>query len=180
MNPLRVAVVVPLLVWLAGCTPSAATQAAVPAPQASSTALATTAGAAAAGCRVVDGKADLRCTPGADNPQVTQQDIATTICKPGWTATVRPPEAYTEDLKRKGLTAYGEHGPLSAFEEDHLVPLELGGSPTAPGNLWPEPHAGVRDSYVKDVEETSLKRAVCGGRMTLADARAQILRDWRG
>lgn len=132
-------------------------------------------------CTVVDGKAAPRCTPGAINPQVTQANIASTICRKGWTATVRPPESYTENLKRAGLVSYGEHGPLSAFEEDHLIALELGGSPADPGNLWPEPHvvAGNRGSYVKDAEETALNRAVCGGRMTLAAAQARILADWR-
>ena len=34
---------------------------------------------------------DPACTPGAIDPAVTQADIATTICRTGYTATVRPP-----------------------------------------------------------------------------------------
>src|SRR5579871_4859124 len=43
---------------------------------------------------------DPRCTPGALNPQVTQATIAQTICRAGWTATVRPVESVTEAEKR--------------------------------------------------------------------------------
>jgi hypothetical protein len=134
--------------------------------------------AAGAACTVVDGRADVRCTPGAANPQVTQLNIASTICKSGWTATVRPPTSYTNDLKTRQLKQYGEAGPLSLYEEDHLIPLEVGGDPRDPRNLYPQPYAGSEGARVKDKEETSLKKAVCGGRMKLADAQAKILQDW--
>lgn len=127
---------------------------------------------------MVDGKADRRCTPGAINPQVTQFNIASTICRKGWTATVRPPESYTEGLKRAGMAAYGETGPLSSVEEDHLIPLETGGSPTDPSNLWPQPYAGSASAHEKDREENALNKAVCSGAMKLADAQAKIVRDW--
>jgi hypothetical protein len=130
------------------------------------------------GCRVADGRADTRCTPGVRNPQVSELNIATTICRSGWTATIRPPVSYTDKLKAQDMPRYGETGPASDFELDHLIPLEIGGNPTDPANLWPEPWNGTRGAHVKDAEETSLKRAVCGGRMKLADAQAQILRDW--
>jgi hypothetical protein len=132
----------------------------------------------ATGCTIVDGRADTRCTPGARNPQVTQLNIASTICKSGWTATIRPPVSYTDKLKAQDMPRYGETGPASDYELDHLIPLEIGGNPTDPANLWPEPWNGARGAHVKDPEETSLKRAVCGGRLKLADAQAQILRDW--
>ncbi len=34
--------------------------------------------------------ADERCTPGSLNPDVTQASIGATICRGGWSATVRP------------------------------------------------------------------------------------------
>jgi len=109
--------------------------------------------------------------PGALNPSVTQANIYQTICVHGWTATVRPPEAYTEQLKREQIAARHLPGGLRAFEEDHFIPLELGGSPTSPDNLWPQlwPQARRKDQW-----ETSLNRAVCAGRMSLADARRKI------
>jgi hypothetical protein len=38
-------------------------------------------------------------TPGAINAAATQDNLATTVCKSGWSATVRPPSAYTSALK---------------------------------------------------------------------------------
>ena len=60
----------------------------------------------------------------------------------------------------------------------HLVPLELGGSPASPRNLWPEPHhvAGGWGSYRKDRLENRLNHLVCRGRITLAVARHAIAR----
>ncbi|MEU0822991.1 hypothetical protein, partial [Streptomyces mirabilis] len=86
---------------------------------------------------------DSSCTPGSYNPNVTQSNIGSTICVSGWTATVRPPTSYTNPLKAQGIIDYGYSDTnMSDYEEDHLVPLELGGAPRDPGNLWPEPHYG--------------------------------------
>jgi len=101
-------------------------------------------------------------TPGAANPQVTQQN---TICNRRWsTKLIRPPAEYTSKLKRKQLREYGDtvhqtraelinpsigkvettrcvaHSDnMACYEEDHLISLE-DGDPTDPRNLWPEPH----------------------------------------
>lgn len=119
---------------------------------------------------------DPNCTPGAINAAVTQTNIKNTICKKGWTATVRPSESYTEQLKRKQLEAYG-HSRLLAhwYEEDHLVPLEVGGAPSSPHNLWPEWGAPPNP---KDEVESAANHAVCSGRMTLAAARQGFEKNW--
>ena len=120
-------------------------------------------------------------TPGALNPAVTQQTIETTICVRGWTRTVRPPESYTEPLKRAQITQYGYTNRwLRDYEEDHLVPLELGGSPSSPQNLWPEPHdaLGGWGSYAKDRLENRLRELVCRGQLPLGTARAAIATNW--
>jgi hypothetical protein len=106
-------------------------------------------------------------TPGVLNPDVTQATIRATICKHGWTRTVRPPVSYTNELKARQLVQYGLHGPLSAFQEDHLVSLELGGNPTDPRNLWPEPYP--RAAAVDQIEN-ELNGQVCTGKLTLAEA----------
>jgi len=118
---------------------------------------------------------DPRCTPGAVNPNVTQANIGSTICKSGWTATVRPPESYTEPLKEQQLGAYGLPGPVSNYEEDHLIPLELGGSPAGPANLWPERGGSPNP---KDAVENAGREAVCAGRIPLAVAQRAIAADW--
>jgi hypothetical protein len=62
--------------------------------------------------------------------------------------------------------------PKASAETDHVIPLELGGSPTAHVNLYPEPKAtALKD----DQEENRLRRAVCGGTMKLADARHSMI-----
>ena len=78
-------------------------------------------------------------TPGVVNPDVTQATIGETICVRGWTRTVRPPTDYTNGLKVRQMREYGVGGSPSGYQEDHLISLELGGHPTDPRNLWPEP-----------------------------------------
>ena len=80
---------------------------------------------------------DPACTPGAIDPAVTQANIAHTICRTGYTSTVRPPASDTGRWKIRTYVYYGlDTG--SRGEYDHLVPLELGGS-NAVSNLWIEP-----------------------------------------
>lgn len=115
-------------------------------------------------------------TPGALNPDVTQETIYSTICVVGWTKTVRPPTSYTGPLKQRQIAQYGyaDTDP-GHYEEDHLIPLELGGAPRDPANLWPEPGASPNP---KDADENRLHADVCAGRRTLADARAALLATW--
>jgi hypothetical protein len=120
-------------------------------------------------------------TPGADNPAVTQATITSTICVTGWTATVRPSVSYTDALKQTQLAngyAYQGDTNMADYEEDHLIPLELGGSPTSALNLWPEPYAGSDGARAKDKVENSLRRDVCDGAVTLAAARQEIAANW--
>ena len=127
-------------------------------------------------------------TPGAINPAVTQANLRETICRPGgYTRSIRPPESYTEPLKRQQVRQYGyaqqvgmDGFRLSNYEEDHLVSLELGGSPDSPQNLWPEPHhvVGGWGSYVKDHLENRLHSMVCHGQLTLAQAQHMITTNW--
>jgi hypothetical protein len=111
--------------------------------------------------------ADPVRTPGVLNPQVTQANIRSTICRQGWTTTIRPPVEYTNTLKRKQMRLYGETGSLSDYQEDHLISLELGGNPTDPRNLWPEPYPRAADV---DRIENELNAQVCSGQLTLAQA----------
>jgi hypothetical protein len=118
---------------------------------------------------------DPRCTPGALNPAVTQADIDHTICQVGWTSTVRPPESVTEPEKSDSMAAYGDSGPISGYEYDHFVPLELGGAVNDPRNLWPEPGASPNP---KDAVEDELNQKVCDRQLTLAQAQRAITSNW--
>ena len=107
---------------------------------------------------------DPTLTPGAANPDVTQKNIKDNICNRQWsTKQIRPPSAYTSKLKKKQLREYGDtvhqtraelinpntgkvdttrcvmHSDnMACYEEDHLIPLEDGGDPRDPKNLFPE------------------------------------------
>jgi hypothetical protein len=121
-------------------------------------------------------------TPGATNPEVMQETIGQTICVPGWTQTVRPPASYTNALKRQGIRAYGyADRKMADFEEDHLIPLALGGAPRDPRNLWPEPrHPSDGWTVVKkDQLEVTLQHLVCKGALPLVQAQQAISSDWR-
>jgi len=121
-------------------------------------------------------------TPGAINPSITQANIHSTICVSGYTKTIRPPASYTTQLKIKQLSTL----PYSAFkdintkdfEEDHLISLELGGSPTDPKNLWPEPYASSSGARVKDRLENALHALVCSGSIPLKTAQKAIATNW--
>jgi hypothetical protein len=118
---------------------------------------------------------DPACTPGAVDPAVTQADIQHTICRTGYTETVRPPESVTEPEKRASLRAYGDHKPLHDYEYDHLVALELGGAVNDSRNLWPDPGPIPN---LKDELAGRLRKRVCSGEMRLATAQLLIAHDW--
>lgn len=123
---------------------------------------------------------DRKVTPGAINLNVVQANIGTTICVSGWTKTIRPPASYTNKLKKQQLAdgVYKSIEPLNAFEEDHLISLEIGGNPTDPKNLWPQHWSPPWGAHQKDQLENYLKRAVCTGKMTLAQAQKEVATDW--
>jgi hypothetical protein len=111
--------------------------------------------------------ADPARTPGVVNPDVTQANIATTICNHGWTRTIRPPTDYTNALKLKQMREYGVRGSRAEYQEDHLISLELGGHPTDARNLWPEPYPRAAEV---DSIENELNAKVCSGDLSLDDA----------
>jgi len=111
--------------------------------------------------------ADPSRTPGVVNPDVTQQNIADTICKHGWTRTIRPPTSYTNALKLKQMRDYGVGGSPQDYQEDHLISLELGGHPTDARNLWPEPYPRAAEV---DSIENDLNAKVCSVAMSLDEA----------
>src|ERR1035437_7471041 len=127
-------------------------------------------------CQIKGVLPDPSCTPGAIDPKITQDNIDQTICKTGYTKTVRPPVSYTNKLKRQQITDYGYTDKnLQDYEEDHLISLELGGNPTDPKNLWPEPGASPNP---KDKIENLCNEKVCSGQITLEQAQQEIAINW--
>jgi len=117
---------------------------------------------------------DPSCTPGVINPAVTPATLGITICKIGWTTTVRPPTSVTNRIKKDTDFAYGLPAGTKG-ELDHLISLELGGAPADPRNLWVEPGPIPN---AKDAIENRLHTAVCSGQVSLGDAQHAIATDW--
>ena len=117
-------------------------------------------------------------TPGAIDPRVTQSNIRNTICRRGYTSTVRPPFEYTNAMKHRLMQIYGVTGSIHDYELDHLIPLELGGCPNCEANLWPEPRNLFPGASEKDEVESYLHKQVCSGAMSLAAAQREIAADW--
>jgi hypothetical protein len=126
-------------------------------------------------CHVLPGpRPDPACTPGSFDPSVTQANIAGTICRSGYTDTVRPSVSLTNKAKKSLYGAYGI--PTGTTSElDHLVSLELGGSNDVT-NLWPE--VG-KVPNPKDSVENALHKAVCSGKVPLAAAQQAIASNWQ-
>ena len=125
---------------------------------------------------------DPNCTPGATNPLVTQANISTTICRSGYTASIRPPASITGREKIANAASYGNTSSLKIQEMDHLLSLELGGDPNSALNLWVEPaspgHKGNSVNNPKDSVENKLNAAICSGNVSLASAQVAIAKDW--
>jgi hypothetical protein len=87
----------------------------------------------------------------------------------------------TDREKVASAAAYAYTGSMHTAEYDHLIPLELGGDPNDPANLWVEPNdrPGAASTYnTKDKLENALHRRVCSREMTLATARRAIATNW--
>ena len=116
------------------------------------------------------------------NPRLTPGAVATTdaytVCHRS-TRFIRPPAAYTGALKREQLATdgYADRNPAD-YEEDHLIPLELGGDPTSARNLWPEPRLIYPGATQKDAVENALHEQVCAGTIALTVAQHEISTNW--
>lgn len=118
-------------------------------------------------------------TPGAIDNSIKQQNIHQTVCIKGYTKTIRPPANYTNKLKKRQLREYGydDRNPKH-YEEDHLIPLSIGGNPKDPQNLWPEPRNSEWSAAKKDQLEFVIYRMVCRNEIPLKDAQAEIASNW--
>jgi hypothetical protein len=120
-------------------------------------------------------------TPGAINPAVKQSNIYSTICVSGYTKTIRPSSSYTNRIKHSQLdSGYNYRGDTNAsdYEEDHLVPLEVGGNPSSIKNLFPQPWLVTWNAGKKDRLENKMHSLVCSGAISLAAAQKVFMTNW--
>jgi hypothetical protein len=113
---------------------------------------------------------DPSMSPG-DVLDVTTADI----CVSGYSSKVRNVPQSEKDQ------VYQEYNILShapgAYEVDHLISLELGGSNSIK-NLWPESYTGDWNAHIKDKLENKLHDLVCAGSVDLKTAQHEIATDW--
>jgi hypothetical protein len=111
--------------------------------------------------------------------RVTQQSVAETICRPGYADMVAPPFDELMAHKDRMLAERGiDAGNGVAFALDRRVPIVLGGSPDASSNLDLLPWAGPQGERRKARAAVMLKRCVCEGKLSLAEAQAAIVGNW--
>jgi hypothetical protein len=122
---------------------------------------------------------DQRHTPGSIDPRVTQENIDSTICVKGYTDQVRPDKKYTNRLKYEQMRqlGYSDLNPRN-YEQDHLIPLNIGGNPSDPKNLWPQPRFGEWSADKKDDLEFVIYKMVCRGEISLQQAQRKISSNW--
>ena len=113
-------------------------------------------------------------TPGDIDPAVTQDNIGQTICVAGYTAKIRNVSTAT---KAQVFAEYSITPTPGAYEIDHLIALEIGGSNDI-RNLWPEPYSGADNAHDKDAIENGLHTQVCAGTLPLATAQDEIVHWW--
>jgi 5-methylcytosine-specific restriction endonuclease McrA len=91
---------------------------------------------------------------GMVDPRVSQANIQVTICRRGWTRTVRPAREVTDAIKRN-LVADRRVSPRD-YELDHIVPLDLGGARLDLRNLMLQAWTGACNAHQKDALERQL------------------------
>ena len=134
-----------------------------------------------AGAQRDPGLPNPQVTPGAINPAVNQSNIHSTICESGYTKTIRPSSSYTNRIKHSQLdSGYNYRGDTNAsdYEEDHLVPLEVGGNPSSIKNLFPQPWLVTWNAGKKDRLENKMHSLVCSGAISLAAAQKVFKTNW--
>jgi len=121
-------------------------------------------------CVVQGALQDTACTPGAIFNVTKEQ-----VCVLGYARSVRN---VPQSVKNKVFAEYGitKH-PTGAYEVDHLVSLELGGSNDI-ANLWPEAAVPKPGFHEKDKVENYLHNQVCNGSITLKQAQIEIATNW--
>ena len=136
--------------------------------------------------------------PGPTDNRITQANIHETICTSGWTKKVRPNSMYTGFVMKLEMGNGGDvpspaaagrmyhvvgthlNQPLSLYELDHNVPLELGGNPEDPINLKLQIWDGPDGAHLKDHAENKVHALVCSGAMRLVDGQQVFLSDnWK-
>ncbi len=123
------------------------------------------------GCISANGLPDPACTPGAIQASVTMDPL----CKPDFATPASP---LPQELQDQVFAEYGITSPApGAYEIDHLIPVELGGSNDI-ANLWPQPAEPRPGFQEKNKVESYMHDQACAGWMTLSQAQDEMAKNW--
>jgi len=114
------------------------------------------------------------------NPTLTPGAIlttdASTICTPGYASSVRNVSTATKkQVYAEYSVSYPQ--PTGAYEVDHFIPLEIGGSNDL-ANLWLEAATPTPGFHQKDQFENFEHQQVCKGSISVAEAQSRMTSDW--
>lgn len=122
------------------------------------------------------------------DPKVTPGEIRTTSRDEICGHTTKEFRNVSTTTKIAARRAYGLMSPRSGWcaagegcEQDHRVPLTVGGDnkPGSIRNIWPQRPDGPFGFRVKDKCEAAVGRDICAGKISVRDAQAVFLGDWR-
>jgi hypothetical protein len=119
---------------------------------------------------------DPDCAPGELDPAVTA-NTAKTICSQAWVATankLQPPATTLEKL----LIEYQLPGNPATYALARVIPVEDGGSPTSPQNLFPLPLNGYGGRQTQTLVADQLHNEICSHKITAAQAAKALEGDW--
>jgi len=119
---------------------------------------------------------DPACAPGKLDPAVTG-NLAQTVCNPAWVAAasqIQPPPVTLDKL----LIESQLPGNPVTYALARVIPVEDGGSPTSPLNLYPLPLNGFGGEQTQTVVANQLHQEICSHEITIAQAAKTLQGDW--
>lgn len=124
---------------------------------------------------MINSQGEIKHPRGVLNEAVRQDNLSETVCKANWTDSIRPRSSYTNRIKFEQLE---DKSVMRDYEEDHFIPLSIGGHPTDVGNLWPQSWYGSCGAKEKDKEEVRIHNRLCKGEISLKEAQDYFF-NWR-
>jgi len=119
---------------------------------------------------------DPTCAPGKLDPAVNEK-ITQTVCNTAWLAAasqIQPPP----DTLDKLLIEYQLPGNPVTYTLARVIPVQDGGSPTSPQNLYPLPLNGFGGQQTQTVIANELHDEICSHRITISQAATTLEGDW--
>jgi hypothetical protein len=119
---------------------------------------------------------DRACAPGALDPAVLGH-TAQTICNTRWLVAVE--RTHLAPATRDRLVIeYQLPGPSISYVVARVIPIEDGGSPVDPRNLYVLPLNGWGGERTQAVVADRLHEQICARELTVVQAAKMLERDW--